>query len=63
MNNRIEQLQKQAGLQPYYPSQEGDIKKFAELIVAECAEWINNNIGLVDEAAQADLLKHFGVNL
>lgn len=36
-------------------------EKFAELIVRECAEWVNDNLGLVDEEAKADLLKHFGV--
>ena len=35
--------------------------KFAELVVQECAEWVNNNVGLIDEEARADLLKHFGV--
>ena len=37
-----------------------DTQKFAELIVQECAEWINDNVGLIDEKARADLLKHFG---
>ena len=41
----------------------GDIEKFAELIVKECAEWIKNtdsdpDIG--EEDAKA-LLEHFGV--
>jgi hypothetical protein len=36
-------------------------EKFAELIVRECAEWVDHNLGLVDEEAKADLLKHFGV--
>ena len=36
-------------------------EKFAELIVRECCVWVNNNLGLVDEEAKADLLKHFGV--
>jgi hypothetical protein len=36
-------------------------EKFAELIVQECAEWVDHNLGLVDEEAKADLLKHFGV--
>jgi hypothetical protein len=36
-------------------------QKFAELIVRECGEWVNDNLGLLDEEAQADLLKHFGV--
>ena len=39
------------------------LEKFAELIVRECAEWVNNNVGLIDEEARADLLKHFGVEL
>jgi hypothetical protein len=38
-------------------------QKFAELIVRECAEWVNDNVGLIDEEARADLLKHFGVEL
>ena len=36
-------------------------EKLAELIVRECAEWVNDNLGLVDEEARKDLLKHFGV--
>jgi hypothetical protein len=36
MNQRIRELMKQSGLQPYYDSQQGDIEKFAELIVQEC---------------------------
>jgi hypothetical protein len=34
---------------------------FAELIIKECGKWVNDNVGLLDEEAQADLLKHFGV--
>lgn len=37
MNERIRELREQAGLQPYYDAQEGQIEKFAELIVRECA--------------------------
>ena len=36
-------------------------EKFAELIIMECAGWVNDNVGLIDEKAKADLLKHFGV--
>jgi hypothetical protein len=36
-------------------------KIFAELIVRECGEWVNNNLGLLDAEAKSDLLKHFGV--
>ena len=35
MNERIRLLAKQADLQPYYDAQEGQIEKFAELIVRE----------------------------
>ena len=38
-----------------------DAQKFAELIVKECSKWVNDNVGLIDEEAKADLLKHFGV--
>lgn len=37
------------------------IKAERRLVVQECIDWINENVGLVDEAARADLLKHFGV--
>ena len=37
MNERINLLLEQSGLQPYYDAQEGQIEKFAELIVRECA--------------------------
>lgn len=40
MNNRILKLREQAGLQPYYDAQEGQIEKFAELIVGECVDII-----------------------
>jgi hypothetical protein len=33
----------------------------AELIIWECGQWVNDNLGLLDEEARADLLKHFGV--
>ena len=38
MNERIKELLKQSGLQPYYDAQEGQIETFAELIVEECAQ-------------------------
>ena len=36
-------------------------EKFAELIIDECANWINENVGMINEDARADLHKHFGV--
>ena len=65
MNKRIKELEKQC----WSHRVDGvlvdghlhfDTQKFAELIVQECAEWINDNVGLIDEKARADLLKHFG---
>lgn len=58
MNRRIKELLKQSGLQPYYKTQEGQIEKFAELIVRECAviatEGNSDKISL-------EILEHFGV--
>ena len=66
MNKRIRELAEQAGF--YYTDKTGfitpagcDPAKFAELIIKECGKWVNDNVGLLDEEAQADLLKHFGV--
>ena len=59
MNERIKLLKQQAGID-FNPDQEG-LDLFAELIVKECAEWVNDNVGLIDEEARADLLKHFRV--
>ncbi len=36
MNERIQALLTKSGLQPYYDAQQGQIEKFAELIVEEC---------------------------
>jgi len=65
MNERIQLLAEQAG---YLPDMFGighwdmpECKKFTQLIVAECVTWVNDNLGMVDEEARADLLKHFGV--
>ena len=72
MNERITQLAQQAGMyvdlkgEPWPKAMSAEecqvaYKKFAELLVRECAEWVDRNLGLVDEEAKADLLKHFGV--
>ena len=70
MNERIRELAEQAGLKYYnwstiesniidgdfnYPRLE-DYKKFAELIVAECA-----NYAFSDDQERDAMLKHFGV--
>jgi hypothetical protein len=38
-----------------------ELEIFAQLIVQECGQWVNDNLGLLDEEARSDLLKHFGV--
>jgi hypothetical protein len=54
MNQRIRELMKQSGLQPYYDSQQGDIEKFAELIVGECLKIAKNR---EDEFESAGLIE------
>jgi len=66
MNERIKLLAEQCQLKSYGINGElldvdFDEEKFAQLIVAECVTWVNDNVGMVDEEARADLLKHFGV--
>ena len=66
MNQRIKELLKQSGLQPYYDAQEGQIEKFAELIVAECAMFVvtelEGKVGSAIADATANILEeHFGV--
>ena len=62
MNERIEGLWRNARIGSVNNHQNPEVlEKFAQLIIRECAEWVNNNVGLIDEAARADLLKYFGV--
>jgi len=42
MNELIKKLMEQAGLQPYYDAQEGQIERFAELIVRECGKYLES---------------------
>lgn len=60
MNDRILKLREHAGLQPYYDAQEGQIEKFAELIVRECAAWVDEQPGW-DGPYGHELLKFFGI--
>lgn len=63
MNERIKQLLKQSGLQPYYDAQEEQIEKFAQLIILECASLFPQTF--TDEQYQRridkSIKKHFGV--
>ncbi len=64
--NKIRELAEQAGFidkgSNHTAYMNFNHEEFAELIVKECANWINDNVGLVDERARVDLLKHFGVS-
>ena len=68
MNERIRELAVQAGVisaeyNGFDPTSLTKAqRRFAELIVRECADWINDNVGMIDEEARQDLLKHFGAN-
>jgi len=66
MNERIRELAIQSGLiAPYGSDHEGlrdfDYKKFAELIIVECATVINKNAGPFTTGPGYLLLEHFGV--
>ena len=66
MNERLKELAEKAGSTHkqnlgVYQFYTDELEKFAELIVRECGTWVNDNLGLLDEEAKADLLKHFGV--
>jgi len=65
MNKRMKELILKAGFpkfdEMYIVTDGEELQKFAELIVQECADWIDSNVGMIDEEARRDLLKHFGV--
>ena len=71
MNERIKELMQEAGLQPYYDAQEGQIEKFAKLIVNECIDMMAqrqyegiDELWSVDETmmkATIDIAEHFGI--
>jgi hypothetical protein len=64
VNDRIKELLKESGLQPYYDAQEGQIEKFALLIVRECANIVNSleQYEGKGDCSMAEYMKeHFGV--
>ena len=36
-------------------------EKYAELIVSECFDWINDNVGLIDQNTKKALNKYMGI--
>jgi hypothetical protein len=69
MNERIEELARQCMSMRFFvdtASEDFDYKKFAELIVKECAKFMDENSGYNDSDGcwfpePEDMLKHFGV--
>ena len=66
MNERIKQLAEQAGWDNHHSKFDTRIEKFAELIVRECAAYIDDNIGYDDcnntyPVSGGELKDHFGV--
>jgi hypothetical protein len=60
MNEQIKELLAQSGLQPYYDAQKGQIEKFAELIIRECADFVAaGEFG--DPGTAKQLMECFGV--
>jgi hypothetical protein len=69
MNERIRQLAEQAGFMDSWFSESGDdceqeLKKFAELIVRECASWVDHILRERQAGGGTmgdDIREHFGV--
>jgi hypothetical protein len=69
MNEQIKELLKQSGLQAYYDAQDGQIEKFAELIIGHATECVRDvlrdeNSDLSYDAAsqvQNRINEYFGV--
>ena len=61
MNERIKLLAREAGLLAYNPDgPPTKLEKFAELIIRECADWIDRQDGTRCPYG-LDLVEHFGV--
>ena len=72
MNNKIIELANKAGfvlwtdenwnqgnVVDWSSDYDKELEMFAELVINETVNWINENVGLVDEDARASLFKHF----
>lgn len=65
MNEQIKKLLEQSGLQPYYDAQEGQIEKFAELLVRKCVNICNTTTdrGYLNGVVAGHKIKeYFGVD-
>ena len=61
MNERIKTLAEQASLHDGWFCGQGNIEKFAELIIRECADCVDFYTSDVDGPASNVILNHFGV--
>ena len=63
MTERLRELAEQAGLQPYYDAQQDQIQRFAELIVKECAQFVEDEFDFMGDEiiVKEKMLKRFGV--
>ena len=62
MSGRIMELSYKTKLLTGSPNGEPAYQKiYTKLVVEECANWINDNVGLITQEARTDLYKHFGV--
>lgn len=65
MNTRLKELFKQASTTPWHPDDQGsfDAEKFAELIIRECAQVVNDNNFKGSTLGDRLLFEHFGVKI
>lgn len=63
MNQKIKSILQQSGLQPYYDAQEGDIEKFAELLLKECIDLLPEDCQSKNGCHTSWVIKeHFGIS-
>ena len=61
MNNQIKLLATQSNLQDGWFCGQGNIEKFAKLIVLETLDQVNKNMELTWTDGEVKIKKHFGV--
>lgn len=62
MNNRIRNFAEIAEFtEADFIYQQDNFHKMTELIIDECIDWINHNVGPIDTNSRADLFRHFSL--
>ena len=49
------------GIDSSKPFSDSAMTLFAERVINETINWIDNNVGMIEKEAREDLLKHMGV--